>query len=77
MLCAESGARGRAAAGAAVEVEMAGQHQRILRAPLAGRWDAARKALAQHIRCQRPVLKKMMAGLASLPVAQWPGLQRL
>ena len=77
MLCAESGARGRAAAGAAAEAEMAGQHRRILRALLGGRWDAARKALAQHIRCQRPVLKKMMARLASLPVAQWPGPRRL
>ena len=66
-----------AAAGAAVESEMAAQHRRILKALLAGKWSAAREGLAQHIRGQRPVLRKMMARLASLPIEKWPGLQRL
>ncbi|MBI3856923.1 MAG: GntR family transcriptional regulator [Planctomycetes bacterium] len=57
--------------------EMAAQHRRILQALLRRDWDGARRALAHHIRCQRPVLKKMMDRLATLPIEKWPPPRRL
>lgn len=64
-------------ASAGVVREMAGQHRRILRALLRRDWEAGRRALAHHIRCQRPVLKRMMDRLATLPLDQWPDLRRI
>ncbi len=61
-----------AALGASVVEEMARQHRRILEALIAGRWARARRALASHIRDQRPVLRKMRKRLASLPLEEWP-----
>jgi DNA-binding GntR family transcriptional regulator len=66
-----------AATGAAMASEMAGQHRRILQALLRRNWDAARQALAHHIRSQRPVLKKLMDRLAALPLEKWPEVRRL
>jgi DNA-binding GntR family transcriptional regulator len=42
---------------------MARQHRTILRALLAGDWRAARKALAQHIRSQAPVVRRLLCNL--------------
>lgn len=39
---------------------MARQHRAILRALLAQDWRTARKALAQHIRAQRPIVKRLL-----------------
>jgi len=39
---------------------MARQHRAILRALLARDWRAARKALAQHIRAQRPIVRRLL-----------------
>lgn len=39
---------------------MARQHRTILRALLARDWKAARKALAHHIRSQRPVIRRLL-----------------
>jgi DNA-binding GntR family transcriptional regulator len=64
-------------ASAGVAREMAGQHRRILQALLRRDWEAARQSLAHHIRCQRPVLKRMMNRLATLPLEKWPDLRRL
>jgi DNA-binding GntR family transcriptional regulator len=66
-----------AATGAAMVPKMAGQHRRVLQALLRRNWDAARQALAHHIRSQRPVLKKLMDRLASLPLERWPEVRRL
>jgi DNA-binding GntR family transcriptional regulator len=66
-----------AAIGSAGIAEMSAQHRRILEALRRRKWDAAREALAHHIRCQRPVLKKMMDRLAALPLEKWPDLRRL
>jgi DNA-binding GntR family transcriptional regulator len=66
-----------AATGASMVAEMAGQHRRVLQALLRRNWDAAREALAHHIRCQRPVLKKLMNRLAALPLERWPEVRRL
>jgi len=57
--------------------EMAAQHRLILQALLRRDWTGAREALAHHIRCQRPVVRRMMRRLASLPIEKWPPLQRL
>jgi DNA-binding GntR family transcriptional regulator len=57
--------------------EMAAQHRHVLQALLRRDWSGAREALAHHIRCQRPVVRRMMRRLAALPVAKWPPLQRL
>jgi DNA-binding GntR family transcriptional regulator len=57
--------------------EMAAQHRRILQALLRRDWAGARDALAHHVRCQRPVVRRMMRRLAALPVGKWPPLQRL
>jgi DNA-binding GntR family transcriptional regulator len=57
--------------------EMAAQHRRVLQALLRRDWDGAGIALAHHIRCQRPVLRRMMRRLAALPVEKWPDLRRL
>lgn len=56
---------------------MEGQHRRILLALLRRNWEAARQSLAQHIRSQRPVLKKMMERLATLPPEKWPEVRRI
>ena len=66
-----------AAQGAAVVSDMARQHREILDALLRGRVRRARRALSRHIRDQRPVLRKMMARLAALPVEKWPGIESL
>jgi DNA-binding GntR family transcriptional regulator len=39
---------------------MARQHRVILRAMLRGEWPAARKALAHHIRSQRPIVQRLL-----------------
>ena len=57
--------------------EMAAQHRRVLQALLRRDWAAAGDALAHHVRCQRPLVRKMMRRLAALPVEKWPPLQRL
>lgn len=61
-----------AALGAALVADMAAQHRRILKALLRGAWRAARRELARHIRAQRPVVRRMMERLASLPASKWP-----
>jgi len=63
-----------AALGASVVADMARQHREILEHLLDRHWDRARAALAMHIRDQAPVMKKMMARLAKLPLAEWPEL---
>jgi DNA-binding GntR family transcriptional regulator len=52
-----------AAPEAHVVAAMARQHRVILRALIAGDWPRARKALAHHIRSQRPVLERLLRGL--------------
>src|SRR5262249_11628248 len=42
---------------------MAHQHRAILQALLAQDWRAARKALAQHIRAQRPIVRRLLRNL--------------
>ena len=49
-----------AAPEASVTAVMARQHRKILRALLAHDWPKARKALAHHIRSQRPVLRHLL-----------------
>lgn len=49
-----------AAPEAHVTAVMARQHRNILRALLARDWPRARKALAHHIRSQRPVLRRLL-----------------
>lgn len=49
-----------AAPEAAVVVEMAGQHRRILQALLARSWKQARDALAEHIQAQARVLNALL-----------------
>ena len=66
-----------AALGASVVSEMARQHQGILEDLLDRRWDRARAALAMHIRDQAPVMRKMMARLAKLPLGDWPEMDAL
>ncbi len=61
-----------AALGASVVSDMARQHREILEDLLERRWNRARDALATHIRDQAPVMKKMMARLAKLPLGEWP-----
>lgn len=61
-----------AALGAPAVSEMARQHREILEDLLDRRWERARAALAMHIRDQAPVMKRMMARLARLPLAEWP-----
>lgn len=39
---------------------MAAQHRAILQALIAGDWDAARQALAEHIRSQWPILQRLL-----------------
>jgi len=63
-----------AALGASVTVEMAAQHRAVLKALLKQNWTLAQRALAHHIRSQRPVLQKMMERLAALPLTRWPGM---
>ena len=66
-----------AALGAAVVSDMARQHREILGSLLRGRTDRARRALSRHIRDQRPVLRKMMTRLASMPAQKWPDFESL
>ncbi len=47
----------------AVVARMARQHRQILLALLAQDWPRARRALAQHIGSQRPIVRKLMAQL--------------
>lgn len=47
--------------------QMAEQHRVILQHVLDRRWPRARRALAEHIRAQKPVIEKM---IAALPVGQ-------
>jgi DNA-binding GntR family transcriptional regulator len=49
-----------AAPEASVVREMAGQHREILQALLAEDWPAARRALARHIRAQKPVVRALL-----------------
>jgi DNA-binding GntR family transcriptional regulator len=42
---------------------MARQHRAILRALIARDWASARRELARHIRAQRPIMRRLMAGL--------------
>ncbi len=49
-----------AAPEASVTAVMARQHRKILRALIAHDWPTARKALAHHIRSQRPVLRRLL-----------------
>jgi DNA-binding GntR family transcriptional regulator len=49
-----------AAPEARVTAVMARQHRQILRALIARDWPKARKALAHHIRSQRPVLRRLL-----------------
>lgn len=44
--------------------EMASQHREILTALLANDWTRAREALAEHIRAQHPVVKRLMERIA-------------
>jgi DNA-binding GntR family transcriptional regulator len=39
---------------------MAGQHRTILQALIDGNWDAARQALAEHIRAQWPIVQRLL-----------------
>lgn len=48
-----------------VVAEMAGQHLEILTNVANGRWSRARRALAHHIRSQKPVMAAMIATLAA------------
>jgi DNA-binding GntR family transcriptional regulator len=50
-----------AALGAALVARMARQHRAILRPMLDGRWALARRALARHIRFQRPIVARLLA----------------
>lgn len=61
-----------AALGASVTSEMARQHRKILEAMLSGRWPRAREEMAEHIRAQKPALRRLMDRLAGLPVQKWP-----
>ncbi|HEX7901834.1 MAG TPA: GntR family transcriptional regulator [Planctomycetota bacterium] len=61
-----------AALGASVTSEMAKQHRKIVESMLAGRWPRAREEMAEHIRAQRPAMRRMMDRLAGLPVQKWP-----
>jgi DNA-binding GntR family transcriptional regulator len=54
-----------AALGAEVVSEMAAQHRDILENALARRWVKARAALSNHIRAQKPVMEKVIGGLAN------------
>ena len=47
---------------------MAKQHRGILRALLTQDWPKARKALAQHIRSQRPIVKRLLGRTRSEPM---------
>jgi DNA-binding GntR family transcriptional regulator len=47
-----------------VVVEMARQHRTILRALIDRDWPRARRALAHHIRDQRPIVKELLLRLA-------------
>ncbi len=66
-----------AAIEAPVAARMARRHQAILEAFMDGRWDKARRLLAEDARDQAPILRKMMAHLASLPLEKWPDLPLL
>ena len=63
-----------AAIEAPVAARMARRHRAILEAIMDGRWDRARQLLAEDARDQTPILRKMMAHLASLPMEKWPEL---
>ena len=52
-----------AAPGARLTREMAVQHQDILRALIGEDWEAARRALVDHIRAQLPVVRRLMDSL--------------
>jgi DNA-binding GntR family transcriptional regulator len=54
---------GYAAPEANVVRAMARQHRAILQALIARDWRAARKALAHHIRSQRPVVSRLLERL--------------
>jgi DNA-binding GntR family transcriptional regulator len=54
-----------AAPEAHVVAEMAGQHCEILQALIDGRWTDARKALARHIRDQKPIVQQLMDQIQS------------
>lgn len=58
-----------AAPAASLSRTMARQHRQILRALLARDWPAARRALARHIRAQRPVVERFLRQLGREPVA--------
>jgi DNA-binding GntR family transcriptional regulator len=63
-----------AAIEAPVAARMARRHQAILEAIMNERWDQARSLLSADAREQAPVLRKMMAHLASLPLEKWPDI---
>lgn len=55
-----------AALGLDVIAEMAAQHREILEQILAERWTEAEEALGQHIRAQRPIVRRMMKHLEEM-----------
>lgn len=54
-----------AALGTDVVADMAAQHLEVLNNVAAGRWARARRALAHHIRSQKPVMEAMTSALAA------------
>ena len=45
--------------------EMAGQHREILAALMSRDWERAKRALAEHIRSQRPVVQSLLNQIRS------------
>ncbi len=58
-----------AAPEARVMAEMAAQHRRILKALIDQDWPRARQALSRHIRCQQPIIEKLLRQLQGEPAA--------
>ncbi len=59
-----------AAPEARLDMLMAKQHRRILQAMIDDNWREARRALAHHIRCQIPVLKKLLKNIGGAATAR-------
>jgi DNA-binding GntR family transcriptional regulator len=60
----------RAALEAQVVAEMAGQHRAILHALIEEDWAGAGQALVQHIRAQRPIMRKLLLATADASSAR-------
>jgi DNA-binding GntR family transcriptional regulator len=56
-----------AAPEARVVAEMAAQHRRILKSLIDQDWPRARQALSHHIRCQQPIIAKLLRKLQGEP----------